>query len=392
MKDVSSVINIRGDFPIWIALLLLILPGDVYEFTSFHTYKSIPSLTYLWLNSPVSYIYVLVVPFLLIAKTRQLLSFAGFVFGIAMWDYFAGNSMAYSNAYYESYINLTLGVVLALGIVGYVGRDLERTLQIFELIILGNVILVLFGAMVGFGLDYNRFSTLRLNFTFMSSNETAFISGIGLLLAYRKKSWLKVLVYIVIIILTGSRGPVLFLLVAAMQHAIRANIRNIFNIFHRKYMIALSGVIVVGFFASIFFSSLRSLEFLSSLNSIGTEEISQDVSVLGRVQSINVGWQLMLNYPMGLSFCFNDVQWNMNIFGYPTFPHSCVMYWYLVMGPVMTMLLFVAYLRKISMDIILGVPLFFYVTSYLVFSGGATIGFKMIVFLALLINIKKDLK
>ena len=73
--------------------MMLISPGVIYEFTSIHIFKSISSLRYQWLNSPLSLIYLISIPFLIIvdkyySKRLVILVISIFSLGYIIFKFF----------------------------------------------------------------------------------------------------------------------------------------------------------------------------------------------------------------------------------------------------------------------------------------------------------------
>ena len=95
-------------------------------------------------------------------------------------------------------------------------------------------------------------------------------------------------------------------------------------------------VIVSIFIASILFKSQISALFNSmrSFSNLLGGNISKDESVLGRTQSLLVGLKVLKKYPLGISGYFLNLQYNMQILGYPTFPHSTLLSMYILFGPI----------------------------------------------------------
>ena len=154
------------NFILIIIFLMLISPGVIYEFTSIHIFKSISSLRYQWLNSPLSLIYLISIPFLIIVDKYYSKRLVILVISIFLWDILFSNFFAYANNFYESYINLFFGILISLVFIKYLNYDFSRILSTLEKIIIANVVITIAGFFLGFSIDYNRFSFLRLNFPF----------------------------------------------------------------------------------------------------------------------------------------------------------------------------------------------------------------------------------
>ena len=369
--------------------LTLIFPSAIYELTSIHFFTSPPSLKYQWLNSPLSLFYFISVPFFFIADKYYSKRLIFLLAGIFFWDLFFTNFYAYNNNYYESYINFFFGIILSQVFIKLLKYDYKIINDILEKIILANAAITILSWFLGFAIDYNNASVLRLNFPFLSSNETGFLCGIGILLALINKNQKNILIYVFVLFLTGSRGPVVFLILAYLLFQFRKYYINIFKLFSLKYFLLAILLSLAYFLFSDKLSDYRSisglLDLFINLNTLDFE----DDSFSGRFSSILYGWELILQYPMGLSFCFNDVQINMDSLGYPTFPHSTLIYIYLTMGPLICFYLSYNFLKSYRLDKVLNAPIFTYIFLYLIFSGGAIVNFKFIFFISVFYYLNK---
>ena len=75
---------------------------------------------------------------------------------------------------------------------------------------------------------------------------------------------------------------------------------------------------------------------MSNINSI-----SEDSSFIGRILSIVTGIEAIKMFPFGVNFSFIDQQIVMQNLGYPTFPHSYFLSFYLVSGLVSIYFLYI---------------------------------------------------
>lgn len=374
---------------LFVVFLILIFPSVIYELTSIHFFTSPPSLRYQWLNSPLSLVYFISFPFFFIADKYYSKNLIYLLVGIFFWDLLFTNFYAYNNNYYESYINFFFGIILSQVFIKLLKYDFKIINDILEKIILANAAITILSWFLGFAIDYNHASVLRLNFPFLSSNETGFLCGVGILLALINKKQKNILIYVLVLFLTGSRGPVVFLILAYLLFQFRKHYLNIFKLFSLKYFL-LAIILLTTYF--LFFDSLSDLRAISGLfdlfNNLTTLDFEDD-SFSGRILSIFYGWKLILQYPMGLSFCFSDVQINMDSLGYPTFPHSTLLYIYLTMGPLICFYLSYNFLKSYRLDRLLNVPIFTYIFLYLILSGGAIVNFKFIFFISVFYYLNK---
>jgi hypothetical protein len=106
---------------------------------------------------------------------------------------------------------------------------------------------------------------------------------------------------------------------------------------------------------------------------------SLDDSVYGRILSNIAGIKILVKNPLGLSFSFIDLQRHMQENGYPTFPHSTFLTYYLLMG-ILFIVVFISFIslyfrllrRSNNFHFFL-----LYIFVYSLFFGGATTNFKI---------------
>ena len=130
----------------------------------------------------------------------------------------------------------------------------------------------------------------------------------------------------------------------------------------------------------------RLLNFTSNISSI-----SEDSSVVGRILSIVTSFEAIKMFPFGVNFSFIDQQIVMQNLGYPTFPHSYFLSFYLVSGLVSIYFLYVItkYLFKSTKK---WKPLFILIFIYFLIGDGLFVNFKIFFMVFLIIGIINDRK
>ena len=119
---------------------------------------------------------------------------------------------------------------------------------------------------------------------------------------------------------------------------------------------------------------------------------SSDASVEGRSQSIMAGFNIIQKNPWGGDAYFTQLQVWTNQEGYPTFPHSTVLTYYILLGPVILVPMVIYAIRntvkrikangsKPSLQIVMCL-LYFY--SFFIVTGGPIVNYK-VVFIYLLV-------
>ena len=108
--------------------------------------------------------------------------------------------------------------------------------------------------------------------------------------------------------------------------------------------------------------------------------IANDDSFDGRSRSIAIGLDIIKDHPFGISGWFTNLQEETRMRGFPTFPHSDIICFYLMYGPVTIILYIYVIIQMIKNKGIHNTflwPLLF-LLLYSIISGGAETNFKII--------------
>ena len=108
--------------------------------------------------------------------------------------------------------------------------------------------------------------------------------------------------------------------------------------------------------------------------------IANDDSFDGRSRSIAIGLDIIKNHPFGISGWFTNLQEETRMRGFPTFPHSDIICFYLMYGPVTIIyycLIIAQLIKNKGINNVFLWPLLFLLINSIV-SGGAEVNFKII--------------
>jgi hypothetical protein len=383
-------------FPMFIyCFVLLSIPGSfIFSATSLFQITTPSDIGYKWLEYDFSFLFIpilLTVPYLYY-KYKEARKYYNIIGLILLWNIIYAlvkDSYLFHNGYYETLIAMTMGLTMCL-IFKLYAKGFGALLAIYKVLIAGNIVAMFAGLILNAGV-FDVIS--RMNLPNMDVGTTGFILATFFILLLHHAQRINLLLIfgsLFLILLTGSRINLLafclFLFVFLFQKSLHKLNRTDFA----KIVIALLAI-MLGVIAAYFFSNIetllgRALSIFSFLH-----DPSSDDSVRGRAASIQAGWEVLKKNPLGLSVCFNDVQRNMNLFGYPTFPHSTLLYSYLIFGPLVLIYTVRKFLKRFIRAAKSRSPLL-YVFAYIILvdtvGGGAIVNYKIyfIYFMLLLLD------
>ena len=83
------------------------------------------------------------------------------------------------------------------------------------------------------------------------------------------------------------------------------------------------------------------------IKAMSFNSMESDSSVLGRSRSIGIGFKIIKEHPFGISGFFTNLQLETQKYGFPTFPHSTFLTYYILIGPIIAILIF--YMLKLML-------------------------------------------
>ena len=373
-----------------IILLILFVPDDIFILSSILDFKTPNVIRYKWLDTSFSFIFIPFI-FLILKKkingTHMLLFI--FWFTLLLWNLI-------KSLFYKSYLisnlnfELFYATLIAIVIIIFVESKLKtfQSLQIFfEIFMISQIIGLFLGIILDAGFD-GRFHPPNLDV-----GTTGLFLGIYFvfhLFVKEKQNIYWLLIIFISILLTGSRANVILPLIFLIFYFFK-KVKYIFSI---KFFVFIVFCFPLIYFIdfSFFSDNLDIIRFFNFDRISNLIDISKDESFLGRLKSLEVGIEVLYQYPLGIFFSFIDLQWVMQMNGYPTFPHSTILAFYLVLGPFSLIIIY--FLLKLLFSLFKEKNNYFFLIFYLmiasIFFGGMFVNFKIFFFYLLVFKISKN--
>ena len=205
-----------------------------------------------------------------------------------------------------------------------------------------------------------------------------------------KRTFVKILIILLSLIglfLSGSRANLLFLILFFACYYIAITLKRIRvdEYVDRRRLLnrLIAGILIIVTLIIILILNRNQIIHIfeeSRFFSMFSSSWGQDDSVLGRSASLRAGLDVLSQYPCGISGFFINLQQNMVLRGYPTFPHSTLLASYLLYGPIVfgVYAAWIITIRKIN-DVGNGYTwiLLYFIISTIVY-GGPLVNFKII--------------
>lgn len=391
---------------------LFLIPNDLLELTSVAVFQKSDTMYY---DAKTIYVSILYLPIFLfgvkrIFKHKMTFCILLLLIGLAIKDVLVilfGNYHYFQFDLYYVYIV----ALCELSIIIEIYNNLDSTDYFMKVFLFIHLITLLISIITGIGVGTNGLER-RYHSSGIGSGETAYL--LALLACYflyvNKDKWhfLYFTLCITGIIATGTRKELLYILMIMF-------ISFVVNIFKKQKLFSFRSIRRHYFFLFLFFVAIlfvilifntsiltkfdigRYVEVFTGLSNNGILSLLQDESAQGRIDSIVAGLNILNESPIfGVTFSFFDVQYYMQLFNYPTFPHSTILFYACCMGLPFCFIICI-WLIKMFIKLIKNKVSYVYVVLYFfihnVISGGALINEKIIFFnLFILYLIKLHLK
>ena len=379
---------------------LMILPDDVFGWIPIYRSVTPSSISYRWLDYNFGIIQLLFL-FIGIYYIVRLKKTKAFLFIILMLIreliyFIISKDNVFIASAYEMYLTVFIGYAYVLWAEGGL-KSLEESERFFKWFLVSNMLTLYINfAMGGSG--------GRLAGRYHSSNLD--VGGTGtvcvlcfLLLSFGKeKKWydyIFIALSVIGLLLSGSRANlVLLALILALYYILhlffmymkeeRRSINR--SVLFNRFLIvifAIVGISIAGFiYKDRIYNWILGSRFQALLSS---EEMRSDSSFIGRTASITAGLDVLIHHPLGISGYFINLQTEIRMRGYPTFPHSTLLSMYLVFGPIILIIYgtWIGLLKKLRMiDVKYYMMILFLLISTTVYGGPIT-NFKIIFMIAM---------
>lgn len=383
-------------------MFLFLLPNDVFYNTPIYIFDTPATIRYNLYKIPLSYLYLPVIVigiYIYLTKRRYMYSkVIGFIVLLFIKDIFMAvywDEYLFANKSYEMYVQFLFSA-FAVAIIFYKNKSLKEIYKFFEIFMIINVLGLLVSVVTGIGTGLYGFEK-RYHAANLSHGETAYLLGLFTMYVIFVKELKYKYVYIIalfmLILATGSRKDFLYSLFFFGLYSFIYLVRfikskkmkiKILN-FIMYFFIGMVGAVVLVLFSNYLLNTLdfeRTFSIFLKIKDFGLKEaLTSDYSGGGRIQSVIAGFKIIKDNPLGLSFSFFHSQYMMNYYGYPTFAHISVVFYYITMGILVVIPIYM-YLATYLKLLILKHQfryVFLYFILYNVISGGALLNIKTLV-------------
>ena len=374
---------------------LMILPDDVFGWIPIYRSVTPSSISYRWLdfNFGIIQLFVLFIGVYYIVRLKKV---AVFLLAVLMlireFVYFIiSENNIFSVSAYEMYLTLFIGYAFVLWAEGGL-KSLEECERYFKWFLISNMLTLYINFATGGsgGRLVGRYHSSNLD---VGGTGTVCVLCILFLGFAKRKKWydyLFVVLSIFGLLLSGSRANLLLLAMILVLYYIlhlflkfKKETRGSDNrrVFFTRLLIvifAIVGLIIGGYlYKDRLYNWILGSRFEALLTSEG---MRSDSSFIGRMASFTAGLDVLKYHPLGISGYFINLQMEMRMRGYPTFPHSTLLSMYLFFGPVVLIIygIWISLLKRIRMiDVKYYMMILFLLISTIIY-GGPIANFKIV--------------
>ena len=378
-----------------IMCFLMILPDDVFGWVSLYKSVTPSSIAYIWLNYSFGIIQLLI---LLIGIYYAIRLNKKGVFALAivmlireLIYLIIGENSIFTAAAYEMYLTVFVGYAFVLWAEGGL-KKYEECERYFKWFLVTNMLTLYINFLMGGtgGILAGRYHSSNLD---VGGTGTVCVLCILFLAYSTEKKWFDYLFIVLSVIglfLSGSRANLLFLmLILALYFVLsfffkfRKEDKNSEkkNVFLRRFLLSgfalIAVIVIVAINYETILNWLLGSRFQTLLSSQG---LRSDDSFVGRTASLTAGLDVLKHHPLGISGYFINLQQEIRMRGYPTFPHSTLLSMYLVFGPLVLIIygIWIGLLRKLRMINIRYYMMILFLLISTIIYGGPIANFKVI--------------
>ncbi|SFQ33463.1 hypothetical protein SAMN04487928_13511 [Butyrivibrio proteoclasticus] len=390
-----------------ITLLLIFLfgPDDLFKATSIYLSSTPRNIAYKWLNYSFSYLYFIPICFgVLISLVQN--NVVVFLFPVLLllrsfFRYICGYESIIQEGTYEIVLAIVVGACLFVWVQYMISTEKLVSQQSF---FIWYVLLHVVSQLVSTAYSLSRL-TGRFNAINLDVECTGMLCGFAFLYIFFmrqiKYRYLLLLVFAIGELLSGARIPLVIAFTLLIAYIIilpkqyDANLKKehavfgIFMIIVAIVLLTLTPDLIDYLVGKGMFSSMtRIVDFTSN---------GDTSSSIGRIKSIFAGIDILKENPLGLDCGFIFLQRRMNRHGYPTFPHSLILTYYLLIGPFCLFFVLYLFIKKVRNSLqtlmyntdakLSSSILFGYLALFSIFTGGPVVNYKVIFTYLLLVSV-----
>lgn len=381
-----------------LVFLVLILPDDFFTIFAIYTNKSPEFISYRWLNYSFNIVLLVVLLLgLMLSIVHNEKRFWGLIIFALIREVFfimLGMNSCFSEHSYEIYLTLLTGVSLTL-ICKYISDDIDDLNAFFWTSVISNVLTVYLAVLMQAGFA-NRYNAIN-----MDVGSTGTICALTIMYCLFSENirnrLLIAIVALIALFLSGSRVNLLLTMLMLVAGLLVRGFQR--RKFERNMVLSFACLSILGFFVLVYIDATN--QGLASntpntqqsinrmLASFSFDEMGTDASVLGRTNSIEVGIDIIKHNPFGISSYFTNLQTETVQRGFPTFPHSSIIDYYIFLGPILLVLIFniIKMLRRLWKNNFSQFMILLYMFIFITVSGGPIVNFKIIYFYSMIILI-----
>ena len=382
-------------------LFCLIMPDDFFGFITLYISRTPDRIAYKWLNyqfGVISAVILLMGIVLYSDQKRKELGILALMFVRELLFLVTGKTSCFSENSYEIYLSLILGVCM-MNIVCRVNLTHEDQQLFLWRAIFANIAMVYISLFLHMNGIANRYNAPN-----MDVEETGVICGLAFIFCLFQKDICSRYILACAacggLILSGSRINLLIALLVVAIGAFGAVVSNRKIRRNRLINIALVGcgftIVLSAFLIAVYFLGVK-ISFGNSdivdrmIKAMSFNSMESDSSVLGRSRSIGIGFKIVKEHPFGISGFFTNLQLETQKYGFPTFPHSTFLTYYILIGPIIAILIF--YMLTLMTKCVnfnkAGALGTLYLLLFFCLSGGPIASFKPVFFYALFLYVVK---
>ena len=374
---------------------LMILPDDVFGWVPLYESVTPSSIAYIWLNYIFGIIQLLIL-LIGIYYAIRLNKRWFFVLALAMmlrelFYLVVSDNNIFSASAYEMYLTVFVGYAFVLWAEGGL-KTFQECERYFKWFLITNMLTLYINYAMGGagGIIAGRYHSSNLD---VGGTGTVCVLCILFLAYSTEKKWFDYLFIVLSVIglfLSGSRANLLFLMlilalyfVLSLFFKFRKEDKNSEkkNVFLRRFLLSgfalIAAIVIVAINYETILNWLLGSRFQTLLSSQG---LRSDDSFVGRTASLTAGLDVLKHHPLGISGYFINLQQEIRMRGYPTFPHSTLLSMYLVFGPLVLIIygIWIGLLRKLRMINIRYYMMILFLLISTIIYGGPIANFKII--------------
>lgn len=331
-----------------IMLFFMILPDDVFGWVSLYKSVTPSNIAYEWLDYSfgiVQFVVLLIGFFYAIRLNKRVFFLLATIMLIRELFYLIlSENNIFTASAYEMYLTVFVGYAFVLWAEGGL-KTLAECERYYKWFLITNMLTLYVNYAMGGtgGILAGRYHSSNLD---VGGTGTLCVLCILFLWFATEKRWYDYIFIILSVIglfLSGSRANLVFLFLIIGLYIIfnsfsrfkNENEAQEKNRFFKRFIGAVIIFLLVTVLGTIYSSAIESWLLSSRFESLfSVQGLSSDSSVLGRTASLNAGLDVLKSHPFGISGYFINLQQEIRMRGYPTFPHSTLLSMYLLFGPV----------------------------------------------------------